>query len=85
MRSGLLDARKRAGLRLLRSPDRWCPFWLWLVWARWAWDLWLYRLLRTAVPGWVMRRIGQCMDASGRDGTRIVQDLDFEVASSAAS
>ena len=46
---------------------------VWLVWARWAWDLWLYRLLRTAVPGWVMRWIGQCMDAFGRDGTRITE------------
>ena len=73
------------GLRLLRSPDRWCPFWLWLVWARWAWDLWLYRLLRTAVPGWVMRRIGQYVDAFGRAGSRITQDLDLEVARSAAS
>jgi len=73
------------GLRLLRSPDRWWLFWLWLVWARWAWDLWLYRLLRTAVPGWVMRRIGQCMDAFGRDGTRITQNLEFEVARRAAA
>jgi hypothetical protein len=46
---------------------------------------WLYRLLRTAVPGWVMRRIGQCMDAFGRDGARITQELDFEVARRAAS
>jgi hypothetical protein len=85
VRSGLLNVRKRAGLRLLRSPGCWCPFWLWVVWARWAWDLWFYRLLRTAVPGWVVRRSSQCMDASGRDGTRITQDLDFEVARSAAS
>ena len=46
---------------------------------------WLYRLLRMAVPGWVVRRIGQCMDAFGRDGTRITRDLDFEVARTAAS
>jgi hypothetical protein len=32
-----------------------------------------------------MRRIGQCMDAFGRDGTGITQDLVFEVVRSAAS
>jgi malate synthase len=30
------------------------------------------------------QRIGQYMDAFGRDGTRITQNLDFEVARSAA-
>jgi len=23
--------------RLSRGPERRCPFWLWRVWARWAW------------------------------------------------
>jgi hypothetical protein len=31
------------------------------------------------------QRMGQYMDASGRDGTRITQNLDFEVARSAAA
>lgn len=30
------------------------------------------------------QRVGQYMDAFGRDGTRITQNLDFEVARSAA-
>jgi hypothetical protein len=34
--------RKRACWRLSRGPERRCPFWLWRVWAGWAWDLCLY-------------------------------------------
>ena len=32
-----------------------------------------------AVPGWVMRRIGQYRDVLSRDGTRIAEKMDFEV------
>jgi len=41
---GLLDAGNGRAWRLSRGPERRCPFWLWRVWARWAWDLCLYLL-----------------------------------------
>ena len=34
---GLLEAGKRGCWRLSRGPERRCLFWLWRVWARWAW------------------------------------------------
>lgn len=39
---GLLDAGNGRAWRLSCGPERRCPFWLWHVWARWAWDLCLY-------------------------------------------
>jgi hypothetical protein len=76
--------RHRSGDRARRPRSR-CPFWPWLVWARRAWDVCLYRPLRVAASERGRQRMGQCVDASGPGPCPPQANLDFEVARSAAA